>query len=78
MPKYVFHIREDGVLDRDEDGIDLPNADVAYKEAINAAREMLAEKVLKGDVIDGQRFELTTEDGILLCEVPFRALLRLD
>jgi hypothetical protein len=39
---------------------------------------MIAEMVLAGVLIDGQRFEIVDEDGAVLLEVPFRSALRLD
>jgi hypothetical protein len=78
MPRYYFHVRKDGVLEEDLEGVEFPTLNHAHIEAIQAAREILAEKVLADDVIDGQRFEITAEDGTLLLDVPFRSALRLE
>jgi hypothetical protein len=78
MPRYYFHIRKDGHLEEDHEGAVFPSLDDACEEALQAAREMLAEKVLANDVIDGQQFEISDEDGYLLQTVPFRSALRLE
>lgn len=78
MPRYYFHVRKDGVLEEDPEGAVFSTVDDAYDEAIKAAREILAEKVAVGDLIDGNRFEITSEEGDILREVPFRLALRLE
>lgn len=78
MPRYYFHVRCNGALEKDPEGAELPSLDAAHDEAIQAAREIIAEKVLSDDVIDGQSFEITAEDGTVLGAVPFRSVLRLD
>ena len=55
MPYYYFHVREGSTLNRDEEGQDLPNADSARREAINANREILGEKLLHGGSLDRSR-----------------------
>lgn len=78
MPKYYFHVRKNGLLEQDPEGAEFPTLEAAYGEAIQAAREMLAEKVLSGGVIDGHKFEITAEDGTVLRDVPFRSVLRFE
>ena len=78
MPKFYFNVRTNDCFDEDTLGSELPSLDAARDEAIQAAREMVAEKVLAGALIDGQRFEIVGEDGALLLEVPFRSALRLE
>lgn len=78
MPRYYFHIREGGVLVEDQEGAEFPTLDEAYDEAIQAAREMIAEKVLADEVLDGDLFEITAEDGTVLRTVPFRSVIRLE
>jgi hypothetical protein len=78
MPRYYFHIRSHGALAEDPEGAELPSLDAAHDEAVQAAREILADKVLSDDIIDGQSFEITAEDGTVLGAVPFRSVLRLE
>lgn len=78
MPRYYFHIRRKGVLEKDPEGAVFASLADAEDEAVKAAREMLAEWVLSGEVIDGETFEICGEDGSVLRKVPFRTVLRLE
>lgn len=77
MPRYFFHVRDGERLQRDLEGTDLPSLEVAHEEALEDARFLLAEKIKRGEVINGQRFEITDEAGEVLDVVPFKAVLRL-
>jgi hypothetical protein len=77
MPRFFFNILNNGRLQVDQEGVDFATIDEAVEEARIAAREILSEKVLSGDEIDGQRFEITTEDGTIVEVVPFRSVLNL-
>lgn len=76
MARYYFHVRKHDVLEEDPEGAEFASLDEAYHEAVLAAREILAEKVLTNEVIDGQIFEITAEDGTVLRTVPFTSTLR--
>lgn len=78
MARFYFHIRNHEEFVRDEEGVEMSNARAALEEAEDAAREILAEKVRKGEVIDGNRFEVHDELGTRLFTLPFRDVLRLD
>ena len=78
MPRYYFHVRSHDSLDEDPEGAEFSSLDAAHNEAVRAAREIIAEKVLSDDIIDGQSFEITAEDGTVLGDVPFRSVLRLE
>ena len=78
MPRYYFHVRRHGVFEEDPVGLDFPSLEVAHYEAVLAAREIIAEKVLTDDVIDAQSFEITAEDGVVLDTLPFRSVLHLE
>jgi hypothetical protein len=78
MPRYYFHIRREGKLMRDNEGAELPGVKAAFHEAQVAAREILAEKILRGEVIDGDEFEIEDELGKKLFDIPFKSVLRLD
>jgi hypothetical protein len=49
----------------------------AVEEAKSAARELLASKVLKGEIVDGDVFEITTSNGKVVEILPLRSVLRL-
>jgi hypothetical protein len=77
MPRYYFHIRERGLLIKDHEGIELPDILKAKSEAEAAAREILAEKVRLGDIVDGQEFEIYDAWGNRMLNVPFKSVLKL-
>jgi hypothetical protein len=77
MPRYFFNI-EDGQqkLTRDEEGIDLPDLDAVREEATEAARQIMSQSVLVGDAIDGRKFVITDEGGIIVREFIFKDAIR--
>jgi len=77
MPKFFFHIRDGEAVETDPDGLEFPSLESAVLDARNAAREILAEKLVNGDRISGQRFEIAAEDGTVLETVLFRSVLDL-
>ncbi|MDR6821083.1 hypothetical protein J2X76_006283 [Neorhizobium sp. 2083] len=78
MPLYYFHIRENGLLREDPEGAEFATLDQATEEAMRSAREILAEKVSQGRVVDGQVFEITDEEGTVRATIPFKSVLRLE
>lgn len=78
MPRYFFNYRVKGVLEKDPEGSELPSDEVALDEAQTAARELFATKVLVGEVVDGDEFEVTTGDGTVVHTLPLRSVLKLD
>jgi hypothetical protein len=78
MPRFFFHVRKPGAFEEDPEGTDFATVDEAVDEALKAAREILAEKVVANDVVDGSSFEISTEDGQVVRNVPFRAAKRLE
>ena len=77
MPRYYFHISASDGLIRDPDGTVLADLDAARREAENSARDLLADLLRRGEVPDGQVFEITDGDGLVLERVPLRSVLRL-
>ena len=43
MPRYFFHVRKSEVLDQDSEGREIAATEVLREEAIEAARDLLAE-----------------------------------
>lgn len=78
MPRYFFHIKSDDDFVEDPEGVELTGDVEARQEAIDAAREILSERVLKGDVIDGHVFEVCDASGTKVFSLPFRGVLNLD
>ena len=77
MQRYYFHVRHDETLVRDLEGAEFETLELAREEAVQAAREILAERLIKGDVIDGEIFEITLENGEIVAAIPFRDTVRL-
>jgi hypothetical protein len=75
MPRYFFHVREGSVLNRDKEGQELPDAEAARREAINASREMLGERLLHGGSLDSRSIEIADETGHVVDVVHSRDIL---
>lgn len=75
MPRYFFHVREGSLLNRDEEGQELPNADAARQEAISTTREMLGEKLLHGGSLNHRTIEIADETGHVVDVVSSRDVL---
>jgi len=78
MPRYYFHVRKDGVLEKDPEGAEFASVDEAYHEAVKAAREIIGDKVANGEIVNGQTFEITSESGDIVGLVPYRSIIRFD
>ena len=57
-------------------GMELEDIHAARHEALQAARDMLADQLRAGEALDGQRIEITAVDGRVLDVVSFREALR--
>lgn len=78
MPRYFFHMREGDDFIEDLEGIDLPDAASVHDEAIQAAREIMADRIRSGQVLDAQEFLIFDENGKQISQFPFRAALHLE
>ncbi|HXS08304.1 MAG TPA: hypothetical protein VN723_16045 [Rhizomicrobium sp.] len=79
MPKYYFHVLDqDGDISRDEEGQDLPDLEAARREAINANREMLGERLLHGGSLNHRQIEIADESGKTLLKIDARDILFSD
>jgi len=76
MPRFFFHTRDHNEFVEDLEGADFPDINAARRDAQAAAREMMAELLLRNDVVDGRRFEIANSDGDILEAVPFRSAMR--
>jgi hypothetical protein len=77
MPRYYFHIREGDKFERDPEGSEHASPEEARREALAAAREMVAEAVLHDELIDGRTFEVADENGALVAVVAFKSVIRI-
>jgi hypothetical protein len=75
MPRYFFHIRDRELLIRDEEGIELEDADAARKEAERSMVDSLNDAMLTGEDLLHQLVEVTDAQGSMLFSVEFRKVL---
>jgi uncharacterized protein DUF6894 len=66
MPRYYFHVREGGEISRDREGQELADAEAARREAVNAGREILGEKLLHGGSLNNRTIEIADETGLVI------------
>lgn len=78
MPRYFFHVRDADGLSLDTEGAVLSSDEGAFIEAVQAAREMLAEKILKNEVVDGAEFGVVRSDGVLVAKIPLKSVVRFE
>jgi hypothetical protein len=78
LPIFYLNIRDGDILIEDPEGQEFSSVHAAKDEAIHSAREMLAEKVRLGEVIDGQRIEIMDAVGDQVAVVPFKELLYIE
>ena len=75
MPRYFFHVREGGDLNRDGEGQDFADVEAARREAVNSVREMLGEKILHGGALNHRSIEIADETGHVVDVVNSRDVL---
>lgn len=78
MAIYFFNLRNGEVLEKDLEGSEFATAEEAKAEAVLAARQLMAAKVFAGERINGQVFEITSEDGTIVENLPLRSVLLID
>lgn len=76
MPRYFLNIRDGSEFIQDHEGSVLPDIEAACREAIAAARDILAAKLRAGEVVNGQIFEITDEAGLVRVRLPMRDAIR--
>lgn len=76
MPLYHFHFHDGTTRQDDEIGLELPDVEAAYLQAVAAARDM-GGHLMGGEGLNPALcgFEITTPDGIHLFSVAFTELL---
>ncbi|MGV8856890.1 MAG: DUF6894 family protein [Devosia sp.] len=77
MPDFYFNIRGDSVVLKDLEGTSFPDLAAAHLEAISAIREILADLLTSGKMVDGQKMDICDSAGNILETIPFKAVLNL-
>ncbi len=71
MPQFYFHIQGCDDLVKDDEGIDLADVAEAKSEAIESARDILADAIRSGKEFDYTKaFVIADEQGRHLMSVP--------
>ncbi len=76
MPKYFFHVYDTDGYTEDSHGAEFSDDERAHVEAVQAAREMLAEKIINGEVVNGSYFEIARHDGTIVETIPLKSVVR--
>ena len=71
MPRFYFHLRRDGVLDQDPDGLECVDLAAARREATRTAREMISRNALSERSPRECSFEIADERGRVIAQVHF-------
>jgi hypothetical protein len=78
MPRYYFHILKGDILEPDEEGIEIASTEPLAEEALEVARDLLAEVDLKG--LDRREWilEIADEAGVIVHTLVFEDALEPD
>jgi hypothetical protein len=68
---FFFNLHTADGVDRDEEGVELPDIETAYLEAFHTASEMWIEAIRHRRDATHHRFEITDARGCVLMTVPF-------
>ena len=76
MPRYFFDYRDgQGNLEPDDEGVEFPNLQAAYTDAIRAAVDMHVDACCEGQCATDDAFEIRDEFGRLVLALPFAQAL---
>jgi len=78
MPRFFFHIRQGDTLQEDAAGTDIDEGETVRDEAVESARDLLAEGDLAG--LDRREwvFEIVDESGETVLILPFAEAIEPD
>jgi hypothetical protein len=75
MPRYFLHIEDGGRWVEDPDGCELPDRKAAEAEALQAARNIVAEAILVGREPTGEAIIIADAQGRRLGSVQYTDVL---
>jgi hypothetical protein len=75
MSRFYFHVQAEGQVVLDHEGTDLPDLSAAQCEAMESAREVLADAIKRGKSKVATAFVIADEAGRALAIVPLLAVL---
>ena len=71
MARFYFHVRIGDRIDLDQDGTEAESVMHAHREAVSAARDMLRDKLLQGELPLSAQFEIADAAGRRVDTVKF-------
>ena len=74
MPRFYFHLHGRGSRVRDEEGLNLPDAEAAWFQAVRSARDLIAADLSLGCSWDDQAVEIEDERGSEVGQIPLREI----
>jgi len=75
MERFYFYLKDGGRLVAVDSGLDLSGPRAAHEEAVQAAREILAEHVRTGTDLHVEAVLVTDEFGHLVTVLPIKRVL---
>lgn len=77
VPVYFFNQRFNGDIGVDAVGMNLPDLEAARRRAIELAREIMSDELLKGEVVLDRCIEVTDTAGQVVLSLPFTDVAQL-
>ncbi len=78
MPRYLFHVCDGAGFCEDADGIELPDRDAAFQEAIRSARSLMVDEIIQGRLSLASFIEVEDENGVHLFTVTFEDAVEIE
>jgi hypothetical protein len=77
VPRFFFQIFDDAVI-RDDEGIELADAEAARRAALAGARAMMCDQLVKGRLSLNHRIEVEDEKGMAVLTLLFREAVEIE
>ena len=71
MPRFYFHLADAVGRLEDEEGMELPDAEAAWFQAVRSARELMRADFCLGSSWQERRVHIEDENGYPVQQVPF-------
>lgn len=78
MARFFFHIRRNGVLEMDTEGVEFSHHEAAHADAVRFVREMLAERIMNDSEVDEECVQIVSETRDLLSAVECGSLIKME
>jgi hypothetical protein len=78
MTRFYFHLEDRSGRVADEEGVELPDVDSAHRHALQAARLIICDEVVRGRVDLSQTILVEDQAGRRLVDLRFRDALAIE